>query len=717
MKKIILSSLFFLNIIISERVYSKNPPDEGMWLPMLVERLNFVDMQKAGLKLTAEELYSINKSSLKDAIVQFGGGCTGEIISKEGLLLTNHHCGYDAIQKHSNVQNDYLTDGFWAYSKTEELPCEGLSVTFLIRMDDVTQTVLKDITADMTESKRKSKIKNAIKKLEKEYSEDGKYEANIVSFFEGNEYYIFVYEVFKDVRLVGTPPSAIGKFGGDTDNWMWPRHTGDFSMFRVYTDANGAPAEYSKDNIPLKPKHHLPINIKGVKKNDFTMIWGYPGQTDRYLSSFGVKELLDIKAPTIINIRDIKLKIMKQDMDADDATRIQYASKYAQTANYWKYFIGQSKGLKRLKVIEKKQQIEKEFQEWINADAKRKEIYGNVISDLEEGAKNSIENLLSKRSSIFEEVFTGAEALYFVYKLNTLPAVLKNQNAKSSDYEQFRNTAKEHFKDYNTETDKKIFASVIEFYFKEIPEKYHPSIFSELNTKFKGDFKKMAEEVYNTSVVVSYEKFSKFIDKPDFKIWENDYIVKISQSMLINYISFVGELEDEKINRAKRLFIAGLREMKKDKKFYPDANFTLRMTYGKVLDYEPTDGVFYDFLTTERGIIEKEDPNNDEFIVPNKLKELIISKNFGRYQQNGKLPVCFLTNTDITGGNSGSPVLNGEGHLIGCAFDGNWEAMSGDIAFEPSMQRTICVDARYILFIIDKYANAQNLINEMTIIE
>ena len=718
MKRLFYSLLMLMILGSSIFTYGTNPPDEGMWLPMLVNRLNYADMQKYGLKLTPEELYNINRPSLKDAIVQLGGFCTAEIISKEGLMLTNHHCGYGAIQAASSVQNDYLTHGFWAYTKKEEIRTD-VTATFLVRMDDVTAKVLDGITNETSSADRSSKIKTAISKLKKEYSEKGKYTVEVKDFFEGNEYYIFIYETYKDVRLVGAPPSAVGKFGGDTDNWMWPRHTGDFSIMRVYTAPDGSPAEYSEKNIPLVPKHYLPINIKGIEKNDFVMIWGYPGNTDRYLSSWGVQEVLDQTAPTIISIRDKKLEIMKKDMDASDAIRIQYASKYAQTANYWKYYIGQSKGLKSLNVVGKKQAIEADFTNWVNADPARVKIYGNVLKDIEAGYKESVEKLIQKRLWYFQETFMGAESLWFVWKLQGLPALLKKKDTKPSDFESFKELAKEQFKDFNTETDKKLFAAMIEMYYNNIPKEYHPSIFAELYKTFKGDFNKMANDIYGKSFLVSAERFQKFLDKPSEKVWTNDWLVRISQSMIESYFTLQGDMAaiDGKLNNAKRLFVDGIRKAYPNRVFSPDANFTMRMTYGRVLDYVPADAVKYNFFTTARGILEKEDPKNDEFIVPSKLKDLIIKKDFGRYAKNGELPVCFIANTDITGGNSGSPMINAEGHLIGCAFDGNWEAMSGDIAFEPALQRTIGVDIRYVLFIIDKYANAQNLIKEMTIIE
>ncbi len=719
MKKIKLFAFAVILFIGSQRVFGINPPDEGMWLPMLVERLNYVDMQKAGLKLTAEELYNINRSSLKDAIVQFGGGCTGEIVSNQGLIFTNHHCGYGEIQAHSTVEHDYLTNGFWAYSKSEELPNPDLTVTFLVRMEDVTSKVLAGVTAQMTESERTSKIKSAISKLKKEASEKDRYEVSIKSFFAGNEYYLFVYEIFKDVRLVGAPPSSVGKFGGDTDNWMWPRHTGDFSIFRVYCAPDGSPREYNKENVPLTPKHFLPINIKGVKQDDFAMIWGYPGRTDRYLTSFGITEVVDHQAPTVIKLRGEKQEIMKEFMDKSDAVRIQYSSKYAQSANYWKYFIGQTKGLKNLNVLDKKREIEKQFDIWVKADPERVKKYGNVLTDIENSVKSSMNKQLQKRMWFFQEMVTGAELTLLSYQLGSIVGVLKKDKIDPKDLEPFKKIASDFYKDYYMPLDRKVFAKMLELYNTDLEEKYRPQGINDLIKKSKGNYQKIAEDIYKKTIFSSSESFDKFLSNPKLKVWENDPIVVLWNSMMKNYIELQGEMGDtEKFNIAKRLFIAGLREMNPTKKYAPDANSTMRMTYGKVMDYTPSDGVLYNYFTTEQGIIEKADSLNDEFFVPKKLLDLLKGKNFGRYaNKEGHLPVCFIANTDITGGNSGSPVINAEGHYIGSAFDGNWEAMSGDIAFEPKLQRTIAVDARYVLFIIDKYAGAQNIIDELKIIQ
>lgn len=719
MKKVFFYLLVFIVTLIAPYVVKAGEPDEGMWLPMYVERLNYVDMQKMGLHLTAEELYSINKSSLKDAIVQLGNFCTAEVISEEGLLLTNHHCGYSAIQSHSSVDHDYLTNGFWAMNRSEELENKDLTATFLVRMEDVTTKVLAEVDATTSDADRAAKTKKVIDKLKKEASENDKYEVSIKSFFNGNEYYLFVYKVYKDVRLVGAPPSSVGKFGGDTDNWMWPRHTGDFSMFRIYTAPDGSPAEYSKDNIPLKPKHSLPISLKGVKKGDFSMIWGFPGKTDRYLPSDGVNLLLEHQAPTIIKLRDKKLAILKEDMNANDAIRIKYSAKYAQTSNYWKYFIGQSKGLKKLKVYDKKKEIENEFDKWIALDSTRYKHYKNVLPDFASVYKEYADKKYEERLWYFQEIFTGAEVLYFVYKESGLESGVTGKNIKPESLQPYRDIAAEYFKDYNLSTDKKIFIAMMKMYQEDIPAEYLPDVFTIIKEKYKGSIEKYADEIYSKSIFASQENFDKFLAKPSVKVLKKDIGYIASNSVLKAYIKLGQEKStaSQKLKTANRLFVEGLTKMKPDYKFYPDANSTMRMTYGQVLDYYPADAVYYNYYTTINGIMEKEDAKIDEFVVPEKLKQLYDKKDYGQYGENGTLNVCFISNTDITGGNSGSPVINGDGQLIGIAFDGNWEAMSGDIAYEPSLQRTISVDIRYVLFMVDKYAGAGHLVKEMNIVK
>ncbi len=745
MKKQISSFLFVLLAIMAfglKPVQASTPPDEGMWLPMFVERLNYSDMQKMGLQLTPEELYSINHSSLKDAIVGLAQGsapngyfCTGEIVSSKGLIFTNHHCGYGSIQEHSSVEHDYLTDGFWAYSLEEELPNPGLTASVLIRMEDVSEKILPELSDTMSEDARTAKIREISKELQETASEDGKYSPIVKSFFDGNEFYMFVYETYMDVRLVGAPPSSVGKYGGDTDNWMWPRHTGDFSIFRIYADKDGKPAEYSEDNVPLKPRHHLPVSIKGVEKEDFAMIWGFPGGTDRYLTSFGVDYAIEKNNPTVVKIRDKKLEVLREDMNADQKVKIMYSSKYAGTSNYWKYFIGQTKGLKRLNVSEKKQAIEKEFTNWVKQDPAREKKYGNALNLIKEGYEK-MEKYSLVSTYLNEAVFQGPEIVYYCYSAFGLYSQLKMQaDAKGKEKKAYDEDIKlaaekmvaespEHFKNFNLPTDRKLFSALLKMYYTDVPKDQQAEVFRKFEKKFKGDFDKWADYVYEKSAFASPSNLEAFMKKPSLKKLKKDPAFEIALSMVSSIrmvYQEVGEIESNYLDKGNRLFVAGLMEMDADRKFYPNANSTLRMTYGKVLDYYPADAIHYDFVTTLSGVMEKEDATSLEFVVSERLKELWSNKDFGRYgtKINGRedLVTCFLSTNDITGGNSGSPVMNANGELIGIAFDGNWEAMSGDIAFEDELQRTINVDVRYVLFIIDKYAGAKNLIEELDIVE
>jgi hypothetical protein len=703
-------------------------PDEGMWLPMFVERLNWVDIQEMGLQLTAEELYSINNSSLKDAVVGLAAGsapngyfCTGEIVSDKGLMFTNHHCAYDIIQSQSSVENDYLTNGFWAKSHEEELPNPGITASFLIRMEDLNDVILPELTNEMTGAERSAKVRELTKEIKEKASEDGKYDVVVKSFYGGNEYYMFVYETFKDVRLVGTPPESIGKFGGDTDNWMWPRHTGDFAVLRVYSAPDGSPAEYSEDNIPLKPRHHLPISLKGVEKDDFAMIWGFPGSTERYLTSAGIKFAINEKNPAIVEIFGTVLEQMKIHMDADDATRIKYASDYAGMANGWKYFIGQTRGLKRLDVKSKKEAIEKDFSTWLNKNSGRKEKYGNVLEQIAEG--------YADMEDVVKQMYYSSIGMGRIQLLNNTGQALQledlledaknNKAAIEITVEAVNAEIPQIFEDFDREMDIDITKAILKVYKKNLPVSQLPSVFETINSDFDGDIDDYVNKLYEKSIFASEESMTKFMKKPKLKVLRKDpaYVLNNSlrEILMNNRMAFMEG--QNKVDDGMRLFIDGLRTMNPDVKYYPDANSSLRFTYGSVQDYYPADAVHYNYITHLFGVMEKEDPSSDEFIVPEKLKKLYDDKDFGDYGSDGKLIVCFLSTNDITGGNSGSPVMNGKGELIGIAFDGNWEAMSGDIAFEPELQRTINVDIRYVLFIIDKFAGAQNLIDELTVIK
>jgi hypothetical protein len=698
--------------------------DEGMWLPIFVERLNHVDMQKMGLHLTAEEIYSINNSSMKDAIVGLSNGptpggffCTAEVVSDQGLLFTNHHCAYDMIQKHSSIEHDYLTDGFWAMSKDEELPNEDISATFFIRMEDVTDSIIPFLSDTMSASDRSAKVKEISGRLKKNADPDKKYHVNVTSFFNGNEYYLFVYEVYTDVRLVGAPPSAIGKFGGDTDNWMWPRHTGDFSILRVYTAPDGSPADFAQENIPLKPRYHLPVSINGVEKGDFAMIWGYPGSTDRYLTSYGVDFQINQFDPNIVRLLGEQLDIWKEDMSANREVGIKYASKYAGTANSWKFYIGELKGLKKLNVKGQKEEIEADFVAWMEKDQARKEKYSDVL----QGIKAGYENLGKSFGPFITSALAASspEILGFAQSFGVLSGLLESKDktgAIDQSVTELREAAKEHFKDYNAPTDQKVFARMMEIYSQDVPADMQPEVFKDMVAKYKGDFSAMAADVFEESFLSSEEEVNAFLDKPKYKVISKDPAITLGNELMGAMMTLSGEYRkaNQELASHERLFMAGLREMMPDKTFYPDANSTMRLTYGSVQDYKGADAVYYDYKTHLNGVMDKEDPSNEEFIVPEKLKELFAKKDFGVYGCGDDLVVGFLTTNDITGGNSGSPVINGNGELIGLAFDGNWEAMSGNIAYEPNLQRTICVDIRYVLFIIDIYAGAQNLIDELT---
>lgn len=694
--------------------------DEGMWLPMFVKRLNYEDMQKRGLALSPEEIYDVNNSSLKDAIVRLGGGfCTGEIISPKGLMLTNHHCGYGVIQEKSSVKNDYLTDGFWAMSLKEELPA-GFSVSLLEYMEDVSDEMNSVLNESMTLEERTKAIQEKASELEKKAVGDTKLQAQVKSFFSGNEFYIFVYKVYPDVRLVGAPPSAIGKFGGDTDNWMWPRHTGDFTMFRIYAGPDNEPAEYSTENRPFKPKHFLPISLDGVQQEDYAMIFGYPGSTDRFLTSHGVKRAIETEQPARVKLRRQKLDIYEEYMNTDKSIHIQYASKHARVSNYWKYFIGQTQGLKRLKVYDQKLAEENKFSAWISENPERKQLYGDVISNYEKGYAKMDDFNLAK--VYLQEAIFGIEAISFSRMFASYNEALLSKNTEQIAVlsETLKSRTEAHFKDYHKPIDVKVMAEMLSAYFNDIPTEYHPEGFAKLVSKNKGDFNKLANALMSKSIFTDKNKTISFINSPSAKKLAKDPVYALANdfsNLYRNVINSKDKEASEFLEKADRLFVKGLREMNSNKTYYPNANSTMRVTYGRVLDYYPADATYYNYFTTIDGIMEKEDPNNPEFVVPEKLKELWKAKDYGDWADaNGNLVVGFISDNDITGGNSGSPVINAQGHLIGTAFDGNWEAMSGDIAFEHNLQRTISVDIRYVLFIVDKYAGAKHLIEEMKLV-
>ncbi len=693
--------------------------DEGMWLLPLLEKLNIGTMTEMGLKLTAEDIYSVNSASVKDAIVIFGGGCTGEIVSPEGLLLTNHHCGYGAIQSHSTVEHDYLNEGFWAMSKAEELPNPGLSVTFLVRIEDVTDRVLGKVTDVMTETERRDAISDISSAIADEATKDTHYNARVQPFYSGNQYFLLVYESYTDVRLVGTPPNSIGKYGHDTDNWMWPRHTGDFSVFRVYMSPDGKPAEYSDENVPLKPKHYLPVSIKNLQKEDFTMVMGYPGGTTRYMTSWEVDEAMKITNANRIKIRGIRQDILMKDMMADPKVNIQYASKYSGSSNYWKFSIGQNEGLERLRTAEKKAAFQKEFMEWVRADPARTEKYGTALTLIENAIKGRAEKF-NAQHYLAETLGRSLELISLAGQMTPMEEILAKKDQEKIDGMKGRlqRYTDNFYGDYNYPTDRKVTKAMIKLFREDIDPKYWPDFYALIDKKFKGNVDAFVDDIFVKSIFVSPEKLNAFLSAPNLKVLQKDPAYVVAKSISEVQSKLRRELEgyNDDLTKGRRLYMAGVMEFQPDKTQYPDANFTMRLTYGKVLDYFPYDAVHYNWYTTLDGVVQKYRPGDYEFDLPQRLIDLNEKREYGRYAaEEGHLPVCFITNNDITGGNSGSPVLNGNGELIGLAFDGNWEAMTGDIAFEPDLQRCICVDIRYVLWVMDVYSGAGHLLEEMDI--
>lgn len=700
--------------------------DEGMWLLSKLNR-NIDEMQKLGFKLSAEDIYSVNQPGIKDAIVGLGTAgrpfrhfCSGEIISPQGLLLTNHHCGFSSIQSHSSIEHDYLADGFWAYDQKEELTNPGMTASILDRMEDVTGRVNGVLNEDMSEMERSIVFDSIANVIVKEVTKDTDLSGQVVPMFEGNQYFLFLYTIYKDVRLVGAPPQSMGKFGGDTDNWMWPRHTADFSMFRIYTGPDGKPAEYAENNIPLKPKHYLPVSAKGIKDGDFAMIMGFPGTTDRYTTSFGLQQTMDVTNDIRYKVRTEKLNIMRDEMAKSHKTRIQYASKYASCANYWKYSLEQNKALKQLNTIGNKEAVEKDFAVWMDADPAHKAQYGEALGMIKKGYEDIKDYAIAQ--SYLQEAFAGPEAHLFAYKTGRMMQDLCDKSVsaeeKEAAKEALRESAKGFYKDFNSDLDERLFAVLFKIYSDNVNSDLHPEVIDLINGKYKGDYAKFAHDLRTKSIFMNEDAFNAFIEKPDCKKLDKDLAYIAGRSfyeMWIKLSAYSNEM-NEKIAKGDRLFVKGLMEMQPDKAWAPNANSTIRLTYGKVGSYKPRDAVFYDYYTTLTGVIEKEGEKGGEFEVPERLKELYAQKDFGDYGKDN-LSVNFITDNDITGGNSGSGVINANGELIGTAFDGNSEAMSGDVDFEENLQRCINLDTRYMLWIVDKFAGAKNLIGEMTIVK
>ena len=698
--------------------------DEGMWLLQLMQEQHLADRMKAqGLLLEADDIYNPNRVSLKDAVGIFGGGCTGEIISPDGLILTNHHCGYGAIQQHSSVEHDYLTDGFWAKSRKEELPTPGLKFKFVERIVDVTDKVNNKVKSGEVKEEETFEY-DFLKKLADEELKasdlNGKagISAQALPFYAGNKFYLIYLKTYSDVRMVAAPPSSIGKFGGETDNWMWPRHTGDFSMFRIYADANGEPAEYSESNVPLKTKKHLSISIKGLKEGDYAMIMGFPGSTSRYLTVSEVKERMESENDPRIRIRGARLAVLKEVMNASDKIRIQYANKYAGSSNYWKNSIGMNKAIIDNDVLGTKAAQEAKFAEF--AKAQNNAEYAAVVKNIDDLVAKTTP--LNYQYTCLRETFFGAIEFGNVMLTKTREALLeKNDSVIEARMKALESTYESiHNKDYDHEVDRKVAKALFPLYAEMIPANQRPSIYKVIEQKYKGDYNKFVDDMYDNSIFANRANFEKFTKKPSVKAIDNDLALQYCQSKYDLMDTLASQLKDmdRELALLHKTYIRGLGEMKLPVPSYPDANFTIRLTYGNVKPYDPKDGVHYNYYTTTKGILEKENPEDREFVVPAKLKELIEKKDYGRYAlPNGDMPVCFLSTNDITGGNSGSPVLNENGELIGCAFDGNWESLSGDINFDNNLQRCINLDIRYVLFILEKLGNCGHLINEMTIVE
>ncbi len=700
--------------------------DEGMWLLQLMQEQHLEDMmKKQGLQISAEDIYSPNKVSLKDAVGIFGGGCTGEIVSPEGLILTNHHCGYDAIQQHSSVEHDYLTNGFWAMTRQEEIPTPGLHFTFIEKIEDVTDIINKKIASkEITEAEsftNKFLTTLADSLLEaRGYAGKFGYKSELLPFYAGNRFYFFIKKVYSDVRMVAAPPSSVGKFGGETDNWMWPRHTGDFSMFRIYADENGEPADYNEKNIPLKTKKHFTVSLRGFEDGDYTMVMGFPGSTERYLTASGIQQMMDCSNTPRIKVRTARQNVMKAEMDKSDKTRIQYASKYARSSNYWKNSIGMNKAIVDNKVLEGKKEQEARFAEF--AKKTNNKDYQEVVAKIDETIRNT-NDMRYQWTCLVEAILNGIEYGTPYLVMDQLKQALeeKNDSLIGASINALKESyASIHNKDYDHEVDRKIAKVMLPLYAEMVPATERPAFYHTIEKDFKGDYNKYVDALYDNTIFANEKNFNKFIKKPTKKAIEKDLMNQFATAKWNKLREMQEKMSEsgKELRSLYKIYVRGLGEMNAPTPQYPDANFTIRLTYGNVKSYDPKDAVHYDYYTTTDGILEKENPNNAEFVVPAKLKELILNKDFGRYaMQNGEMPVCFTSTNDITGGNSGSPVINARGELIGTAFDGNWESLSGDINFDNEKQRCINVDIRYVLFIIEKLGGAKHLIDEMTIVE
>lgn len=686
--------------------------DEGMWLLKELNRQSAARMKELGFTFPIDSIYSENNASLKDAVVIFGGGCTGVAVSQEGLIFTNHHCGYDAIQKHSSVEHDYLKDGFVSQSKPEELYTEGLTVSFLQKTEDVTDQVTVGVTDATSEEERNHIIDSISTDILAQYKDNEFLTARIVPFYTGNKFYLVVYEVFKDVRMVFAPPSSIGKFGGDADNWQWPRHTGDFSVFRVYANKDNQASHYSADNVPYKPKYSVPVSIKGYKDKDYAMTIGYPGSTERYLSSWGITQMMESENIPRIEVRTVKQNIWRKAMNADDAVRIKYSVKFSRSSNYWKNAMGMNAALKKLNVVEAKQALESRLADWIASSPAATEKYGDVLPSLEVVYKNTMKPV--EIGTYFGETFNnGIEIARLANSVN-----IANISDKEELMAYLRAKLTDTYKDYVSELDKQVMPALLKLYKERVPAEYLPSVYQTIDKKFKGDYDKYADWVFKNSKFTNLDNLISAISAGGLKELDKDPAMILARSVAEGRLKVVEDLSPVYpiIDRNARKYMAALMEMEPNKAFSPDANFTQRLSYGSVGGYSPADAIEYDYYSTSKGILEKENPNDPEFAVQSYILDNLRAEKWGEYaNEKGSMSIGFLSNNDITGGNSGSPVFNGKAELIGLAFDGNWEALSGDVVFEPELQRTISVDIRYVLYTIDKIMNCPRLIEELTI--
>ncbi|MCO5240110.1 MAG: S46 family peptidase [Chitinophagaceae bacterium] len=719
MKKFLITAVLFIS-------FSRTYADEGMWLPLLLGKQVYADMVKQGLKLSSEQLYSINKASIKDAIVIFGGGCTGEMVSNEGLLFTNHHCGYSAIAAASDLQHNYLRDGFWAYNKKQEIPAAGLSVQFLLKIEDVTSEIAPELEGLSVEDRAKKQTA-LIAQVNEKYSDPLKHiQARVSALFKGNQFLVFVYQQYNDIRLVGTPPESVGKFGGDTDNWEWPRHTGDFSVFRVYAGPNGEPAAYAADNIPLKPKYFLPVSIKGVKDGDYAMIYGYPGSTNRYETSYGIKLATDISNPSLVNLRDVRLKAMFEEMKKDPAVKLRLAPAYASVANYWKFYDGETRQLLKYHTYEKKQEEEARFIQWAKGNPEFENIFTEwpkVYDAWKPYAKHRV---------YINEGILGSPLARFASTLIKLESDMLKQGADAAAVKQgleAADAARKKFRDSeNIVSDQTIMAATCRMFYTDIDKAQHPAGFYEKtkaaygNLNDAGTYQTWAKAVFSNTIFLNDAKWEAFLNRPDAVTLQNDPAYIYAGGFVKNYNTKYEPLFQRfntRNNDLGRLYLKGVMQMDPQKKMYPDATFTMRVSYGNVKSYSPRDGVKYDVVCTMKGVMEKYIPGDYEFDLPPKLVELVKKKDFGQYidKRLNDLVVCFITNNDITGGNSGSPVIDANGNLIGLAFDGNYEALSHKLAFDKDMNRSICVDIRYVLWCIDKLGGADHIIKELKLVK